>query len=41
MIPQGQEKQKFIRQKAKEHVPETNEKIAWSVHAVKNCDWKV
>lgn len=35
MIPQGQEKQKIIRQKAKEHVPATNEKIAWSVHAVK------
>lgn len=33
MLPE--EKENFIRQKAKEHVPETNEKISWSLHAVK------
>ena len=29
------EKESFIRQRAKEHVPETNDKISWSLHAVK------
>ncbi len=33
MIPE--EKEIFIRQKAKEHIPEINEKILWSLHAVK------
>ncbi len=33
MLPQ--EKEKFIRQTAKEHIPETNEMISWSLHAVK------
>jgi hypothetical protein len=32
---QVQEKHDFIKRKAKEHIPETSEKIAWSVHAVK------
>ncbi len=30
-----EEKESFIRQKANEHIPETNEKILWSLHAVK------
>ncbi|MEW6408675.1 MAG: DUF4258 domain-containing protein [Nitrospirota bacterium] len=30
-----EEKEQFIRQKAKEHIPEINEKISWSLHAVK------
>lgn len=30
-----EEKGQFVRQKAKEHIPETNEKISWSLHAVK------
>lgn len=29
-----EEKENFIRQNAKEHIPEGNEKIIWSVHAV-------
>jgi len=29
------EKEKFIRQKAVEHIPAINEKIYWSIHAVK------
>ncbi len=29
------EKEEFIRQKANEHIPEINEKIYWSLHAVK------
>ena len=29
------EKEQFIRQKAQEHIPEINEKIYWSSHAVK------
>ncbi len=29
------EKEKFIRHKAKEHIPETSERIYWSFHAVK------
>ena len=33
MLPQ--EKESFIRQTIKEHIPETNEKISWSLHAVK------
>ncbi len=33
MLPE--EKENFIRQKAKEHAPEINEKISWSLHAVK------
>lgn len=30
-----EEKESFIHQKANEHVPETNDKILWSLHAVK------
>jgi hypothetical protein len=30
-----QDKQSFIREKAREHIPEVNEKILWSLHAVK------
>jgi len=30
-----EEKENFIREKAKEHIPEINEKILWSLHAVK------
>lgn len=33
MLPK--EKENFIRETAKEHIPETNEKISWSLHAVK------
>ena len=29
------EKQNFIQQKAKEHIPEIREKIVWSLHAIK------
>jgi hypothetical protein len=28
-------KELFIREKAREHIPEINEKISWSLHAVK------
>jgi hypothetical protein len=31
----AEEKELFIREKAREHIPETNEKISWSLHAVK------
>lgn len=31
----NKEIENFIRQKAAEHVPETNEKISWSLHALK------
>lgn len=30
----AEEKELFIREKAREHIPETNEKISWSLHAV-------
>jgi hypothetical protein len=30
-----EEKERFIRQKASEHIPAVNEKIYWSLHAVK------
>jgi hypothetical protein len=30
-----EEKENFIRQKANEHIPAVNEKILWSLHAVK------
>lgn len=33
MLPE--EKENFIRRTAEEHVPATNEKISWSLHAVK------
>jgi hypothetical protein len=29
------EKEQFIRQKSTEHMPDSNEKIMWSVHAIK------
>jgi hypothetical protein len=31
----GAQKQLFIRQKARAHAPEANEKIMWSLHALK------
>jgi Domain of unknown function (DUF4258) len=31
----GDQKQNFIRKKSREHVPEENERIMWSVHAIK------
>jgi len=31
----AEEKESFIRQKAEEQIPENNEKISWSFHAVK------
>jgi hypothetical protein len=30
----AEEKELFIREKAREHIPEINEKISWSLHAV-------
>jgi len=31
---QGTEKENFIRKKAQEHAPDSNEKIFWSLHAI-------
>lgn len=32
---QPKDKELFIKEKAKEHIAETNERISWSLHAVK------
>gem|GEM_PF-3962397 len=34
----AEEKENFIRQKAREHIPEINEKISWSLHAIKKTE---
>ncbi len=34
-IMSAEEKELYIREKSRDHVPDTNDKISWSLHAVK------